>query len=409
MTRLFKEPLACVRQGSLGSCIDRFSEQLAEQGYGNATIRCLRRLAADFCCWTKLRKIGEQTLGQAEVDRCLRYRKSHRYPRPEDRKTLLRFLDVLVQQGLVIKNDQPIELSPVDILGQDYLRYLQQERHLAAATIVHYMDIAGRFLRQLYGSEEVRLNFLCQADVLNFVKKESERVRAQRIKYVISALRSFLRYARYRDLVRSDLHACIPGVANWSMASIPRAISPEQVEALLTNCDRLTTVGCRNYAILLLLARLGLRGGEVAGLTLEDVNWEAGELRIRGPSGREDYLPIPNDVGTALADYLCRARPSCLTRHVFIRAKAPHREFVSSSAITDVVQRALKLAGLDPPVKGSHLLRHSLATQMLRQGASLTEIAEVLRHRNQQTTTIYAKVDLDSLRPLALPWPGGVR
>ncbi len=409
MTRLFKEPLARVRQDSLGPSIDTFSEQLAEQGYSNATIGSLRRLAADFCCWIKLRKIGEQTLGQADVDRYLRYRKSHRYPRPEDRKTLLRFLDVLVQQGLVIKNDQPIELSPVDILEQDYLRYLRQERHLAAATIFHYMDITGRFLRHLYGSEEVRLNFLCQADVLQFVKKEAERVRARRIKYVITALRSFLRYARYRDLVRSDLHACIPSVANWSMASIPKAISPEQVETLLTNCDRQTTVGCRNYAILLLLARLGLRGGEVAGLTLEDVNWEAGELRIRGPGGREDYLPIPNDVGTALADYLCRARPSCQTRHVFIRAKAPHREFVSSSAITDVVQQALKLAGLNPPVKGSHLLRHSLATQMLRQGASLAEIAEVLRHRNQQTTTIYAKVDLDSLRPLALPWPGGVR
>lgn len=409
MTSLFKEPLALVRQGPLGPSIDAFVEQLNDQGYGKHTVGSLRRLVADFCCWITLRRIDLHLLGQEEVERYLKYRKRHRYSRPEDRARLLRFVGVLVQQGLVVQNASATELSPVELLAQDYRQYLQRERRLAAATIVHYLNIAGRFLKHLYGSGEVRLDSLCLADVLQFVKSEAVRMQASRIKFVITALRSFLRYARYRDLVGADLHASIPGVANWSMASIPKAISPQQVQMLLARCDRQSAIGCRDYAILLLLARLGLRGGEVAGLTLDDVNWEAGQLRIRGPSEREDYLPIPHEVGAALADYLCRARPSCQTRHVFVRAKAPRREFASSSAITDLVQRTLERADLDPPLKGSHLLRHSLATQMLRQGASLAEIAEVLRHRSQQTTTIYAKVDMDSLRPLALPWPGGVR
>lgn len=409
MTRYFKEPLALVRQGVLGPSIDTFAEQLAEQGYGKATIGSVRRLVADFCCWIKRRSIDVRMLGQEDVERYLRYRERHRYPRPENRQMLLRFQRVLVQQGLIVETSQPIEQSPVEILKQDYRRYLQQERRLAPATIVHYLDIAGRFLRHLYGWGELQLHALCVADVVQFVKSEADRAQAPRIKFVITALRSFLRYARYQDLVGSDLHVSIPGVANWSMASIPKAIPPEQVELLLAHCDRQTAAGCRDYAILLLLARLGLRGGEVAGLILEDVNWDAGELRIRGPGDRKDYLPLPHDVGAALADYLSKARPSCQSRHVFIRSRAPRREFVSSSAITDVVRRTLERAGLYPPMKGSHLLRHSLATRMLHQGASLAEIAEVLRHRSQQTTTIYAKVDLASLRHLALPWPGGVR
>jgi integrase/recombinase XerD len=409
MTRLFKEPRALVRQGPLGPSIDVFAERLKEQGYGKHTIGSLTRLVADFCCWINLRRIDVPALAQEQVERYVKYRKRHRYARPEDQTTLMRFLGLLVQQGLVEEIAAPTEIPAVQVLQEDYRRYLQQERRLAAATIVHYIDVAGRFLRRLYGSGEVRLGSLCPADIIDFVQGEAARVRAGRARFVTTALRSFLRYARYRDLIKTDLRGCVPTVANWSMASIPKAISHGEVQSLLAHCNRRTAVGCRDYAILLLLARLGLRGGEISGLTLDDLNWEAGELRIRGPGEREDYLPIPPDVGAALADYLRRRRPRCSTRHVFVRARAPRLEFVSAAAITHVVQRALKRAHLNPSLKGSHLLRHSLATHMLRRGASLAEIGEVLRHRNQQTTTIYAKVDLDSLRPLALRWPGGVR
>jgi integrase len=193
------------------------------------------------------------------------------------------------------------------------------------------------------------------------------------------------------------------------MASLPRALSSEEVQHLLAHCERHTAVGRRNWAILLLLARLGLRAGEVVGLAFEDLDWEAGELRIRAHGGNSDRLPIPQDAGAALADYLRHARPACSSRRVFVRMRAPHRGFASSVAICCIVRRALERAGLNPAHKGAHLLRHSVATQMLRQGASLAEIGELLRHRSPQTTMIYAKVDLDLLRPLALPWPGGAQ
>ena len=193
------------------------------------------------------------------------------------------------------------------------------------------------------------------------------------------------------------------------MAGIPKAISASQVHRLLARCDRRTTTGRRDYAILLLLARLGLRASEVVQLRLDDLDWDEGAIRIRGPAQRCDRLPMPADVGAALVDYLRDARPACPARNVFIRSRAPWRELLGPSAVSCIVFRALRRAGIESPFKGAHLLRHSLATQMLGNGASLSEIGEILRHRNPQTTTIYAKVDLVSLHALALPWPGGVQ
>ena len=161
--------------------------------------------------------------------------------------------------------------------------------------------------------------------------------------------------------------------------------------------------------MLLLISRLGLRAGEVVDLMLDDLDWNEGAIRIRGPAQRVDRLPLPSDVGAALVDYLRHGRPACSTRNVFIQIHAPRRALLGPSAVSCIVRRALLRAGIDSPTKGAHLLRHSLATQMLGGGASLSEIAEILRHRNQQTTTIYAKVDLVSLHTLALPWPGGVQ
>jgi site-specific recombinase XerD len=177
----------------------------------------------------------------------------------------------------------------------------------------------------------------------------------------------------------------------------------------LNSCDRNTALGKRNYAILLLLARLGLRAGEVVALTLEDLDWEAGLITVRGKGKRAAQLPLPVEGGTALADYLRQARPPCASRRVFIRAKAPRVGLANSIAICSLVERALQRAGMKSAYRGSHLFRHSLATQLLNQGASLGEIGELLRHRRPDTTAIYAKVDLSSLRAIALPWPGGQR
>jgi integrase/recombinase XerD len=198
-------------------------------------------------------------------------------------------------------------------------------------------------------------------------------------------------------------------VANWSMPSIPRAIGADQIRQLLASIDRRTSAGRRDYAIVLLLARLGLRSGEVGFLELDDIDWKAGQVSVRGKRGQRTALPLPVDVGEAIAAYLRRGRPCSTDRRVFLRTKAPIRGFVSQCAIGSIVRHALQRAGIQAPTTGAHQFRHALATRMLRRGASLTEIGEVLRHRSPQTTTIYAKVDLKALRTLALPWPGGAR
>jgi site-specific recombinase XerD len=223
-------------------------------------------------------------------------------------------------------------------------------------------------------------------------------------------LRSFLRYLRYRGVISSDLASCVPAVRTWRLASLPSYLHPKEVQRVLAACDRHGPMGRRDYAILLLLSRLGLRADEIRLLTLDDIDWESGRLNIRGKGRRVASMPLPKEVGAAIAEYLRHGRPKSDSRRVFLRCRAPQGGFVTSKGISDVANNALSRAGIQPVGRGgAHLFRHSLATQMLRAGASLTEIGQVLRHRNPDTTRIYAKVDLSSLRAIALRWPGGTR
>ena len=198
-------------------------------------------------------------------------------------------------------------------------------------------------------------------------------------------------------------------MARWSFSTVPKHLSPDQVRRVLRSCNRGTALGLRDYTILLLLARLGLRAGEVVRLNLEDIDWDNARITVCGKGGKWAQLPLPADVARAIAHYLRRVRPRCAGRRVFIRDYAPAGGFNSAAAVASIVKRALARAGVTSTRKGAHLLRHSLATDMLRRGASLDEIGEVLRHKSPDTTAIYAKVDLKALRMLALPWPGGVR
>lgn len=317
-------------------------------------------------------------------------------------------MHVSADVGAAVK--PPIATLPRQDVRQKFEDYLRCERGLAPASVGLYGDAVGRFLEHTFGDGQAQLAEITVAHVIGFVQFDAARLRhPKRAKVMTCALRSFLQYGRYLGEIRADLHASVPTVANWSMAGIPRSISPAQVHALLAQCDRRTATGRRDYAVMLLLARLGLRAGEVVELTLDDIDWVDGAIRIRGPAQRCDRLPLPVDVGVALVEYLRDGRPACATRNVFIRSRAPRRELLGPSAISCIVSRALERAGIESHCKGAHLLRHSLATQMLSNGASLSEIGEILRHRDPQTTTIYAKVDLASLRALALPWPGGVQ
>jgi len=411
MERFYKDPhtLARMREGSLGAYVDAFAQQLSDEGYARASGRYALRVVTDLGCWLSQSGIIVPQLTSEHLESYLGCRSTRRHRRSGDAAILRRLLALLIEKGMVAQ-DPPWESTPAERLAEEFRLYLERERGLAPATILGYLEFARRFLAQCTADGELRLDGLEAADVVHFVQREAVRLHCpKRAKLMTTAVRSFLQFARYQDLIRIDLRSSVPTVANWSMASLPKALSPDEVESLLSHCDRDTAVGRRNWAILLLLARLGLRAGEVVSLVFEDLDWDAGEISIRASGTRTDRLPIPQDVGAALAEYLQHSRPACSSRRVFIRMRAPRRGLANSIAISTIVRRALDHAGLNPAHKGAHLLRHSVATQMLRQGASLTEIGEVLRHRNPQTTMIYAKVDLDLLRPLALPWPGGAR
>jgi len=411
MERLYKDPRTPLRmrEGPLGGYVDAFAQQLIDEGYARASARYALQLVADLGRWLRRRRMVAPQLTPEHLARYLEHRSRQAHHRSGDAAILGRLLKLLREKGIVAAA-VPIERSAAQRLEEEFRLYLERERRLAPATVFHYLVFARRFLAQCFADGEVRLEGLHAADVVGFVQREAARLHhPKRSQLMTAALRSFLQYARYRGLISIDLRSSVPTVASWSMASLPRALSSDEVQRLLAHCDRQTAVGRRNWAILLLLARLGLRAGEVVGLALDDLNWEAGELCIRASAGNSDRLPIPEDVGAALADYLRHSRPACSSRRVFVRMRAPRHGFASSVAICSIVRRALERAGLNPAHKGAHLLRHSVATQMLRQGASLAEIGELLRHRSQQTTMIYAKVDLDLLRPLALPWPGGAQ
>lgn len=319
-------------------------------------------------------------------------------------------MDFLCREG-VIANEKisARRLTPAERCAQAFAQHLRDARDLASVTIVSYVPFIRGFLMDRFGEGPVRLSRLSAGDVVRFVQRQAPRLHLKRAKLLTTALRSFLRYAHYRGEIVLDLAAAVPIVANWSMSSVPRAIGSDQICQLLASIDRGTAIGGRDYAIVLLLARLGLRSGEVASLELGDIDWNVGEVSVRGKRGQRTALPLPGDVGAAIAAYLRHGRPRSTSRRVFLRSKAPISEFRSQSGIGSIIRHALQRAGIQAPTMGAHQFRHALATQMLRHGASLAEIGEVLRHRSPQTTAIYAKVDLTALRTLALPWPGGAR
>jgi site-specific recombinase XerD len=299
--------------------------------------------------------------------------------------------------------------SPRQRVENDFDRYLSQERGLSMATRVNYRPFIQRFLSEQFGARPIQFAHLRAKDVIRFVRNHAYKLSHKRAGLMGSALRSFFRYLRYRGDIATDLAACVPGIANWQFSSLPKFLQPHQVQHILNQYDRQTAKGRRDYAIVLLLARLGLRACEIVALTLDDIHWQVGEITIRGKAGRAARLPLPADIGKALAAYLHKDRPACSTRRLFIRLKAPRQGFANSITISTIVQRALKQAGIDSPHAAAHLFRHTLATQMLRQGASLADISQLLRHQSFNTTILYAKVDFATLQTLAQSWPGGVQ
>jgi len=396
--------------GPLAAHLSLFTQSRSVQGYARGSIHRQVLLAADFSHWLKQQGVPLRHVSSDHLSRYLRNRARRVRPCLGDAAALRYLLDFLRGEGVIAAEKIATRrLTPAECCAHAYARYLRDARALARTTIINYVPFIRGFLTDRFSAGPVRLAHLDARDVVRFVQRQAPQLHLKRAKLLTTALRSFLRYARYRGEMALDLAAAVPIVANWSMSSIPRAIGANQVRQLLGSIDRRTAIGRRDYAIVLLLARLGLRSGEAAFLELEDIDWGVGQLSVRGKRDQRTALPLPADVGAAIAAYLRDGRPHSTSRRVFLRSKAPIRGFLSQCGIGSVIKHALQRAGIQAPTKGAHQFRHALATQMLRHGASLTEIGEVLRHRNPQTTTIYAKVDLAALRTLALPWPGGAR
>lgn len=397
-------------EGPLAGYIAAFAESLIEQGYARYSIHRQVLLAACFSRWLKRKVVEACGICSDHPVLYLRHRARHVRPRSDDVAALSHLIEFLRCEG-VIAGEKRSErrLTPVEQCAQAYEQYLHEVRALARATIINYVPFIRRFLEGRFGRGPVMLSRLCAGDVVGFVQRQAPRLHLKRAKLMTTALRSFLRYARYLGETTLDLAAAVPIVANWSMTSIPRAISAHHVHQLLASIDRRTALGRRDYAVLLLLARLGLRASEVAFLELDDIDWNTGRLYVHSKGAQRLELPLPAEVGKAIVAYLRHGRAPSTSRRVFLCTKAPIRGFAGACAVGSIVRHSLQRAGINAPTTGAHQFRHGLATQMLRQGASLGEIGELLGHRHPQTTTIYTKVDIKALRTLALPWPGGAR
>lgn len=403
--RLGGVDLGRYRVGPLAAYIDPFAARLSEQQYGRYSARHKVRVVADLSLWLRRRRLGAGSLDEQTIARFFHRRQRSDPARTGDVSAASLMLDLLRELGVAAPRPRA-KTSLANPIEESFEHYLREERRLSQASLLNTLPYVHRFLTDRFGSGLVMLNDLQPSDVTRFVLRSIAGMSPGRVKLLVGALRSFFRFLRMRGEIAADLAGAVPTVANWRLSTVPKGIDPQEVRQVLKSCDRRTATGRRDYAVLLLLARLGLRAGEVASLTLEDIDWEAGEITVRGKGPRLDRLPLPPDVGEALVAYLCR-RKHCATRRVFVTMRAPVRELSAHGTVGCIVERALMRAGLNPPHKGAHVLRHTLAIDMLRRGASLSEIGELLRHRRLDTTAIYAKVDLGALRAIAPPWPGG--
>jgi integrase/recombinase XerD len=398
-----REPSRVRVTGPLEPFAGGFIAGLEEAGYRPAAAAGQVRVLAHLSRWMQDKDVFPGGLREPELER---FGREHL-----TRFASLRGAGIAVVLGYlrdlgVVPAVEPRALTAASELLEQYRRYLTAERGLTAGTARGYVDIVRPFVEsRVTSTGEVELLELSPADVLGFLLAEAERRSRKSAKVLVSALRSLLGFWHVQGLIGRPLAGAVPSVAGWRLAGLPRALDADQVRALVDSCDRSTVAGKRDFAILTMLVRLGMRRGEVAGLRLDDIDWRAGEMVVRGKGQRIERLPLPADVGEAIAVYLRDGRPPGFSgREVFVRIKAPRRP-LTGGGVTQVVVSASKRAGLGEVT--AHRLRHTAATELLRAEAPLHEIGELLRHRSVLTTAIYAKVDRDRLRELARPWPNG--
>jgi integrase/recombinase XerD len=391
--------------GPLSTFNSGFATELVRLGYRPNAAANQLQLMAHLSRWMAQRGLTADKLTAAVLTEFLGARRDAGYRLWLSPKALSPLLTYLHGLGVVPEEPEPKPDGATQTLLARYRSYLIRERGLSPATARLYGDLTSPFLVNRMSGGELDLASLTAADVLGFVRASCPGRCVGTAKLVVTALRSLLGFLHVEGVIGSPLASTVPSVAGGTHLGLPRALDPDAVTRLLACCDRHAPAGRRDYAILTLLVRLGLRPGEVASLRLDNIDWRAGELAVLGKGNRIERLPLPVDAGEAVAEYLREGRPQTAEgRTVFVRFRAPHRS-LSVSGVTDAVSRAAERAGLG--CVRARQLRHTAATAMVRAGAALPEVGQVLRHRRLLTTSIYAKVDTDALRELARPWPGG--
>ncbi len=392
--------------GPLQPFVAGFRAELTRLGYRRHPVSNQLQLMAHVSRWLERRGFDLNELTPQRVEEFLADRRAEGYTlwlSPKATEPMLVFL-----RGLGVVPDPPPLLpdTAADELIEIFRAYLVAERGLAAATVSSYVSVARLFLFDRCAIGDVELAALNAGEVTGFVLAETANRSVGSAQFVACGLRAFLRFAYVTGRTDIQLDAAVPKIASWRLSGVPRSISHAEVKALLGSCDRRSSFGRRDYAALVLMVRLGLRAGEVAGLELDDIDWRAGEIVVGGKANRVERLPLPGDVGEAVAVWIRRGRPRCVSPAVFTRVRAPHQA-LSVGGVSAIVKSAALRAGLSGV--NAHRLRHTAATEMLAAGADLVEIGQVLRHTSVLTTAIYAKVDDLTLRPLALWWPTGSR
>lgn len=391
--------------GPLASLAWEFQAALREMGYTPLSTVNQLRLMAHLSRWLEARALAVPDLTEQRIAEFLDARRAAGCSQHYSERSLAPLLEFLAERGLRPVEEAPPPLSPTEELLAAFERFLLTERGLSAATTSAYVTRTARFVADCTTNGDV--GEVSAADVTRSIVHEADRVSVGGAQYFVAALRAFLRYCRIEGLIDEDLAAAALTVTGRRTSMLPKGISDHEARALLRSCDRRRSVGRRDYAVLVTLLRLGLRAGEVAALRLEDIDWRAGQILVHGKGGREDHLPLPADVGDAIASYLRRGRPATSRREVFLTTTAPLSK-LSRGSVSLIVRRACVRAGVTPC--GAHRIRHTAAGAMVRAGVPLTQIGQVLRHRGPSTTAVYCRVDIDELRGLARPWPiGGQR
>ena len=389
-------------RGPLEPHIVGFAEQLLRQGYTRSSAEQHVCFIGHLDRWMSAEGVGLDGLSAPVIERYLEQRRAAGYVEYRSVKAVRPLLNYLAPLGVLpMEEDDPPGL--VEELLARYRDYLIRERGLTAGTARGYLDFVRPFVAARARGDVLDLAGITAAAVTDYVLSACRGRAVGSAKLIVCALRSLLRWLHLTGQVRVSLASAAPSVAGWRLSGVPKGLEPGELRRLLISCDRRSRTGRRDYAILLLLSRLGLRAGEVAQLGLDDIHWRRGEIAIVGKGNRGERLPLPADVGAAIAAYLRRGRPGTAEgRSVFVRVHAPHRA-LTTGGVTMVVFDAAQRAGLGK--MHAHRLRHTAATAMLRAGSPLLEVGQVLRHRSALSTAIYAKVDRDALRVLARPWP----